>query len=117
MKAERWMALAAVVVSCPCGYGEHRPPLPRRQHAQYESGSVVLREMQIGFAATPDAEDQFAAGQLRLWLRKENGRRVSIVAYGNQPDGVLPIVAKNKWRGDQDGKDSAGLADAKQLAN
>ena len=111
------MALAAALVLCPCGYGEHRPLLPHRQHAKYGSGSVMLREMQSEFAAPPDAEDQFAAGQLQLWLRKENGRRVSSIAYDNQPDGVLPIVTNNMWRGDQNRNDSAGLADAKQLAN
>lgn len=100
MTAKRWMAVLAGVLICQCGYGEHRPLLPRPQQMEYGSGSVALRDMQIEFSAQPDAEDQFAAEQLQKWLQSETGARVSIAAFGNQPDGALPVVLERE--GDTD---------------
>ncbi len=114
MKAKRWMAVAVGVGLCQCGYAEHRPLLPRPQQVQYGSGSVALHDMQIEFAAAPDAEDQFAAGQLQQWLQGETGQQVSIAAFGNQPEGGLPIVLEREGAkdvalaqpGEQPGPDS-----------
>ena len=114
MTARRWMVVLAGALICQCGYGEHRPLLPRPQQVQYGSGSVTLRDMQIEFAAPPDAEDQFAAEQLQQWLQSETGRRVSIAAFGNQPDGELPVVLEREGEkdvplaqpGEQPGPDS-----------
>jgi len=108
------MVVLAGALICQCGYGEHRPLLPRPQQVQYGSGSVTLRDMQIEFAAPPDAEDQFAAEQLQQWLQSETGRRVSIAAFGNQPDGELPVVLEREGEkdvplaqpGEQPGPDS-----------
>src|SRR5581483_10368349 len=100
MKAKRWIALLAGAMICQCSYGEHRHLLPRPQQVQYGSGSVPLRDMEIQFAAQPDAEDQFAAEQLQQWLQTETGRRVSIAAFGNQPDGTLPVVLEREGEKD-----------------
>lgn len=92
MKSSKWVLVAWLVVVSRWGFGEHRPLLPQPQQVEYSGGSVALRQMEIEFAAPPDAEDQFAAGQLQRWLGEETGQRVSIAAYGNQVSGALPVV-------------------------
>src|SRR5438067_1425310 len=54
---------------CGAGYGEHGPLLPRPQQIRYGTGSVAVRGTRILFSAAPNAEDRFAAEELRSWMR------------------------------------------------
>ncbi|MGB7189796.1 MAG: beta-N-acetylhexosaminidase [Acidobacteriaceae bacterium] len=83
------------------GYAEHSPLLPRPQQVQYGSGSVWLRATQITFANAPNQADQFAAKELRSWLRERTGREVTIAAYGNSSNSAFTIVLDREGSSDQ----------------
>ena len=95
------MGLLALALLGSVGYAEHSPLLPRPQQVQYGSGSVSLRAMQITFANPPNQADQFAAQQLRSWLRERTGHDVTIAAYGNSIDGAFTIILDREGITDQ----------------
>ncbi len=84
--------LLAVALLGSVGYAEHSPLLPRPEQIQYGSGNVSLRAMEIRFANPQNQADQFAAKELRSWLRERTGREVTIAAYGNSSDGAFSIL-------------------------
>src|SRR5579875_272542 len=100
MKARLWWVVASVVVVSGSVHGEHRPLVPGPQQVEYGTGSVALREMEIEYAAPPDAEDQFAAGELQKGLREETGQKVSIAAYGNAVRAALPVMLEREGSSD-----------------
>lgn len=83
------------------GHAEHSPLLPRPQQLQYGSGNIELRALQIEFANPPNADDQFAAQQLRSWLIGRTGGNVTITAYGNSNGDALPVVLDREGSHDQ----------------
>jgi hexosaminidase len=102
MTGKKWIGCLLLGISiCGTGFGEHSPLLPRPQQVRYGSGSVALREMQILFSAIPDAEDRFAAEELRSWMRERAGLEVTIGSYGNRADGQLPIVLDREGAKDE----------------
>jgi hexosaminidase len=101
MSPRKWLGLLLSMVMCSAGYAERSPLLPRPQQVQYGSGSVALHGIRIVFASTPDAEDRFAAEELRSWMRARTGLEVTIGAYGNAADGELSIVLDREGAKDE----------------
>jgi hexosaminidase len=101
MSGKKWVAFLICVLGGPAGYAEHSRLLPRPQQVQYGSGSVALHMMRIVFVATPDAEDRFAAEEMRSWIRARTGLEVSIGSYGNVADGELSIVLDREGTKDE----------------
>jgi hexosaminidase len=101
MIAKKWIVLLVSVVVCHAGYAENSPLLPRPQKVRYGSGSVALRGMRIMFRSDPDAEDRFAAEELRSWMRERTGLEIKIGPYGNGDDGELSILLDRKGAKDE----------------
>ena len=101
MIAKKWIVLLVSVVVCHAGYAENSPLLPRPQKVRYGNGSVALRGMRIMFASAPDAEDRFAAEELRSWMRERTGLEIQIGSYGNGDDGELSILLDRKGAKDE----------------
>src|SRR4029077_18180082 len=84
MIAKMWIVLLVSLVVCHAGYAENSPLLPRPQKVRYGSGRVALRGMRIMFASAPDAEDRFAAEELRSWMRERTGLEIKIGSVGQR---------------------------------
>ena len=95
------LGLLALALLGSVGYAERSPLLPRPQQVQYGSGSISLQAMQITFSNPPNQADQFAAKELRSWLRERTGHEVTIAAYGNSSDGAYTIVLDREGATDQ----------------
>jgi hypothetical protein len=65
---KHFLICLAVGASLATASADHRPLLPRPQQVQYETGALPLRGLSICFAASPAAEDRFAAEQLAARL-------------------------------------------------
>ena len=98
---EKWTCLLALLTLCRLGYAEHTPLLPRPQQARYGTGSVGLRGMQIVFASSPNADDRFAADELRSWIRQRAGLDVTILSFGNTANGELSITLAREGSNDE----------------
>jgi len=57
---------------------EHRPLLPQPQQISYGTGRLAIQGLEIGFAASPAAEDRFAAGDLAAALTAASGSNIAV---------------------------------------
>jgi hypothetical protein len=101
MDARKWISMLACLAACHFANGEHNPLLPRPQQVQYGKGSVSLHDVRIMLPDSPDDADQFAAEQLRSWIRQRTGLDAAIGAFGDAGNDALPIILDRKGTTDE----------------
>src|ERR1035441_5876021 len=75
---KHFLVCLAVVGSLTAASAAHSPLLPRPQQVQYESGALPVQGLSIRFAASPTAEDRFAAEQLAARLSAVSQTQIPI---------------------------------------
>jgi len=80
---------------------EHSPLLPRPQQIRYGAGSLSLRQVHIEFSSTPSSDDQFAAEQLRRFLKEHGGIEASIGSQSDAGVGATRIVLEREGSADE----------------
>jgi hypothetical protein len=80
---------------------EHSPLLPRPQQIRYGAGSLSLRQVHIEFSSTPSSDDQFAAEQLRRFLKEQGGIEASIGSQSDAGVGATRIVLEREGSADE----------------
>jgi hexosaminidase len=101
MNPKEWIVPLLVLMLCCLASAEHRALLPRPQQVRYGNGRVDLRDAQIVFAMAPEPGDLFAATALQKWISEQTSLDVTIVSYGNRPDGKLSIVLEREGAKDE----------------
>jgi hexosaminidase len=82
----------AGAVSLTSASAGHSPLLPRPQQVQYENGALPVHGLSIRFAASPTAEDTFAAEQLAARLNAIGQRQIPI----RKGKGSGPAIVLNR---------------------
>jgi hexosaminidase len=88
MVRTKFIALLLCVFAGNLAYADHNPLLPRPQQSQYGAGSVSLVGAHIVIAASPSADDRFAAEELSKYIEERTGNRPAISEGGT--DGTKP---------------------------
>jgi hypothetical protein len=75
-----------------CLYGVQAAPKalsPRPQEAKYGDGKLAVKDLAIGFAMEPTADDKFAAEQLAAGLSAKTGAAVKVHSGKSSGSGIV----------------------------